>query len=47
MNGCLPGEDKLDELGFVLAELDVLDVEQSIIRAFRADRKSTPLNSSH
>lgn len=37
MTGCLPGEDKLDDLGFVLAELNVLSVEQSIVRAFRAD----------
>ncbi len=38
MDGCAPGEDKLDDLGFVFAELDLLEVEQSIIRAFRADR---------
>ncbi len=37
MSGCQPGEDKLDEIGFVLAELNLFAVEQSKIRAFRAD----------
>lgn len=38
MDGCTPGEDKLDDVGFVLAELNLVAYERSIIRGFRADR---------
>jgi len=37
MDGCVPGEDKLDEVGIVLAEIDLGSVEQSTVRGFRAD----------
>ena len=37
MDGCNAGEDKLDDLGFVLVEIDLLAVEQSEVRAFRAE----------
>ena len=37
MDGCAPGEDKLDELGFVFVVPDIFEFEQSILRAFRAD----------
>lgn len=37
MDGCAPGEDKLDELGFVFASPDLFAFEQSLLRAFRAD----------
>jgi len=37
MSGCTPGEDKLDEIGIVLAELNLIAVEQSTVRAFRAE----------
>lgn len=37
MDGCTPGEDKLDELGFVFVVPDIFEFEQSTLRAFRAD----------
>jgi len=35
MNGCEPGEDKLDEIGPVYAEPNLTDFNQSNLRAFR------------
>ena len=37
VDGCAPGEDKLDELGVVFAMPDIFQFEQSILRAFKAD----------
>ncbi len=37
VDGCVPGEDKLDELGIVFAMPDIFQFEQSILRAFKAD----------
>ena len=37
MRGCVPGEDKLDELGIVFAQPDLFAFEQSILRAFEAE----------
>jgi len=37
MEGCEPGEDKLDDVGIVLAEIDLGAVAQSTVRGFRAD----------
>lgn len=37
MDGCDPGTDKLDELGFVVASLNLLEVTRSVVRCFRAD----------
>ncbi len=37
MEGCEPGEDKLDDLGFVLAEINLGAIEQSVVRGFRAE----------
>ena len=37
MDGCVAGEDKLDELGFVFVVPDIFDFAQSTLRAFRAD----------
>lgn len=38
MDGCeYAGEDKLDEVGLVLVQLDLADFEQSVLRAFRAE----------
>ena len=35
MDGCTPGEDKLDEIGLVYAEANLTDFNQSNLRAFR------------
>ena len=38
MRGCaFDGEDKLDEVGVVLGELEITAFEQSVLRAFRAE----------
>ncbi len=37
MEECVPGTDRLDDLGLVLAEFDLLAIEQAVVRAFRAD----------
>ena len=38
MDGCaFAGEDKLDEVGLVLGELDLADFSSSVLRAFKAD----------
>ena len=38
VSDCTPGEDKLDELGFVFVVPDIFQFERSTLRAFRADR---------
>jgi hypothetical protein len=39
LEGCAPeSEDKLDEVGLVLGELNLADFNQSVLRAFRGDR---------
>ena len=39
MDGCaFAGEDKLDEVGLVLGELELTAFEESVLRGFRADR---------
>ena len=35
LDGCEAGDDKLDEVGMILGNLDVADVAQSTLRAFR------------
>ena len=37
VDGCVAGQDKLDELGFVFAVPDIFQFEQSVLRAFKAD----------
>ena len=37
MRGCVPGDDKLDEVGLVLGELDLLEFSQSVLRGFRGE----------
>lgn len=37
MSDCVPGDDKLDEVGLVLGALDITDINASILRGFKGE----------